>query len=333
MRPFEYTRAATIDEAPGLVAGAHTPQNGSRFLAGGTDLLTLMKADVVTPSLLVDIKRTKGVPRGIEETGDGLTLGALTTLSEIERHPLIIERYRALAEAVSLAATPQLRNMATIGGNLLQRPRCWYYRSSLFHCWLKGGTECQARDGENQHHALFGATSDTSPCVAVHPSDPAAALIALGAAIRLRGSSGERTLLVEELFAEPTDKRRTETVIQPDELVLDVSLPTPSSGARSTYLKAMDRKVWAFALVGVAASLRLERRQVTDARIVLSGVAPIPWRARDAEKVLLGQDLTPELVARAAETALEGARPLEHNGYKVPLACTLVRRALTDLVG
>ena len=329
MRTFEYVRASTLDEAPGLVQGAHTPQDGTRFLAGGTDLLTLMKADVVQPSLLVDIKRTEGLPRGVEETKDGLTLGALVTLGEIERHPGIAERYRALMEAVSLAATPQLRNMATIGGNLLQRPRCWYYRSSLFHCWLKGGAECHARDGENQHHALFGE----SPCVAVHPSDAASALIALGATVRLRGSAGERTLSVEELFAEPTEERRTETVIRPDELLLDVRLPALAGGARSTYLKAMDRKVWAFALVGVAAMLRLEHRNVAEARIVLSGVAPIPWRAHAAEQELIGQDVTPERIACAAERALEGARPLEHNGYKVPLAQNLIRRALTDLAG
>jgi xanthine dehydrogenase YagS FAD-binding subunit len=288
-----------------------------------------MKADVVQPSLLVDIKRAEGLPRGVEETEDGLTLGALVTLGEIERHEGIAERYRALWEAVSLAATPQLRNMATIGGNLLQRPRCWYYRSSLFHCWLKGGTECQATDGENQHHALFGQ----SPCVAVHPSDAASALVALGATVRLRGTSGERTLSVEELFAEPTEERRTETVIRPDELLLDVRVPVPAKGARSTYLKAMDRKVWAFALVGVAAMLRLDGREVAEARIVLSGVAPIPWRTQAAERELTGRDLTPERIACAAERALEGARPLEHNGYKVPLAENLVRRALTDLAG
>jgi xanthine dehydrogenase YagS FAD-binding subunit len=329
MRAFEYARAASVDEAPGLVGGEHTPQNGKRFLAGGTDLLTLMKADVIAPSLLVDIKRAEGLPRGIQEMGDGLVLGALTTLGEIERHPLISGRYRALAEAVSQAATPQLRNMATVGGNLLQRPRCWYYRSSLFDCWLKGGSECQARDGENQHHAIVGE----SPCVATHPSDAASALIALGATVRLHGSAGERTLPVEELLAEPTKERRTETVIRPDELLLDLTLPAPAAGAQSTYLKAMDRKVWAFALVGVAAALRLDGGTIADAHLVLSGVATIPWRARAAEQMLNGQQATPELVARAAETAVAAAHPLEHNGYKVPLARNLVRRALTDLAG
>lgn len=329
MRAFEYTRAASVDQAPALVAGEHTLLNGSRFLAGGTDLLTLMKADVVRPSTLVDIKRTDGLPHGIEARDGGLVLGALVTLGEIERHPEIGRQYRALYEAVAQAATPQLRNMATIGGNLLQRPRCWYFRSSLFHCWLKGGDECQARDGENQHHAVLGE----STCVATHPSDPASALIALGASVRLRGSGGERTLLVEDLFAEPTEKRRTETVIQPDELLVEVILPAPADGARSTYLKAMDRKVWAFALVGVAANLRLDGGTIGDAHLVLSGVAPIPWRARAAEQTLIGQQATPELVARAADVAVAMAQPLEHNGYKIPLARNMVRRVLTDLAG
>ena len=328
MRAFEYARATTVNEAPALVAGVHPPRNGKRYLAGGTDLLTLMKTDVLAPSLLVDIKRAEGLPRGIVEDDAGLTLGALATLSEIERHPAIQERYAALAEAVGLASTPQLRNMATIGGNLLQRPRCWYYRSSLFDCWLKGGADCPARDGENQQHALFGA----SPCVAVHPSDAASALMALGARVRLRGRAGERTLSVEQLFAEPTEDRRTETVIQPDVLVLDVTLPVPAPGTRSTYLKAMDRKVWAFALVGVAAALHLDGHKVVEANIVLSGVAPIPWRAHAAEQILVGHAATPERLAEAAEIAVADARPLEHNGYKVPLARNLIRRALSDLV-
>src|SRR4051794_27095553 len=195
MRAFEYARAASVEQAPDLLKGEHSLMNGSRFLAGGTDLLPLMKADVVRPTTLVDIKRADGLPNRSEARDGGLGLGALTTLGEIGGHPEIGQRYQALAEAVSQAATPQLRNMATIGGNLLQRPRCWYFRSSLFHCWLKGGTECHARDGENQHHALMGE----SPCVATHPSDAATALIALGASVRLHGHGGERSLAVENL--------------------------------------------------------------------------------------------------------------------------------------
>ncbi len=217
--------------------------------------------------------------------------------------------------------------MATIGGNLLQRPRCWYFRAKDFHCWLKGGNECHARDGENQQHALFGE----SPCVAVHPSDAASALVALDATVRLRSSAGERTLSVADLFAEPTEERRTETVIRPDELIVDVRLPASAAGTRSTYRKAMDRKVWAFALVGVAALMRMDGGAVADARIVLSGVASIPWRAQAAEQALIGQPATPERIAAAAEGTVAVAQPLSHNGYKVPLARNLVRQALADL--
>jgi len=319
--------SSTIADTLASIAGHDAP----RFLAGGTDMLTLMKADVVTPALLIDVKRIDDLPRGIQERPDGITIGALTTLSEVERHPAIVERYTALSQAIGQAATPQLRNMATIGGNLLQRPRCWYFRSHLFHCWLKGGESCPAQDGENQHHALFGGRTAENPCVAVHPSDPASALVALGAEIRLRGSNGERTVPIAELFAAPTADRRTETTVRPDELLVEIRLPSLPVGARSTYLKAMDRKVWAFALVGVAAALRLDGGRIAEPRLVLSGVAQIPWRARQAEQVLAGQPASPELFARAADAALADARPLEENGYKVPLARGLIQRALTEL--
>jgi xanthine dehydrogenase YagS FAD-binding subunit len=323
MRPFTYTSSATVDEVIGLLSG----DGMIRPLAGGTDLLTLMKADIAAPSQLVDIKRLADLPAGIEETAAGLTLGALTRLAEIETHPLVQNNARALAEAAALAATPQLRNMATLGGNLLQRPRCWYFRNALVQCWLKGGTECQAADGENQLHALFGA----SPCVAVHPSDLAPALLALDAVVRLRGASGERTLPLAKLFAEPSEERRTETLLGPDELIVAVQIPRQPGGTRSTYLKAMDRQVWAFALVGVAAALRVDGGQIAEARVVLSGVAPIPWRAEAAERLLVGAAPGEALFAQAAEAALADARPLEHNRYKVPLAKALLRQALAAL--
>ncbi len=326
MRPFEYASPTRID---GVL-----PQLGRdgevRPLAGGTDLITLMKADVAAPMRLLDIKRLEEMSSRIEETGDGLTLGALTTLSDIERSPLLQQRYSALAEAAAVAATPQLRNMATLGGNLLQRPRCWYFRSPRFHCWLKGGERCDARDGENQLHALFGG----GPCYAVHPSDIAPALLALDAEVRLRGRTGERTLPVGEFFVLPAADRRIETAIRADELITAVRLPPPPENVRSTYLKAMDRKIWAFALVGVAAALRMggpDGRRIEDARLVLSGVAPIPWRAQRAESLLIGNEADVELFARAADTALQGAEPLNNNHYKAPLARSLVRRALSDL--
>lgn len=323
MRPFEYSRPATIEEA--LQQRGQAGDGASQLLAGGTDLLTLLKADISAPAQLINIKQIDEIPRGITATTTGMALGALTTLSEIAQNPTIAERYPALSEAAAVAATPQLRNMATLGGNLLQRPRCWYFRNPQFHCWLKGGDECQARDGENQHHALF-----SEECCAVHPSDIAPALLALGAEVQLRGTGGERTLPLDTFFALPTDERRTETVLE-DELVLSIHLPAFVEGTHSTYLKAMDRKVWAFALVGVAAMLRIEGQKIADARLVLSGVAPIPWRAQAAEHALIGADAGDALFAQVAEIALADAQPLAQNGYKIPLAKTLIQRALSAL--
>ena len=321
MRPFDYVRPTSLGEAVGLLDG-----NGdSRLLAGGTDLLTLMKADLATPDRLVDLKRLPELDDAIAPTDDGgLRVGALATLGQIEDHPLIVQPYRALAEAAALAATPQLRNMATIGGNLLQRPRCWYYRNPHVSCWLKGGSDCPAREGDNRYHALFG----DAPCVAVHPSDPATALIALDATVDVAGPAGERVIPVGELFALPGGNRRTETILGANEVITAVTLPPRPANAGSAYLKAMDRKVWAFATVAVAASLAIEDGVVRDARLVLGGVAPIPWTVPDAAALLVGNVAGKDLFARVADTALEGAHPLAHNGYKAPLLKALIRRAL-----
>jgi len=328
VRPFDFVRAGSIEEALEFLQGSDgTGKNGSRPLAGGTDLLTLMKADLYAPERLIDIKRLAALDNRIEEDATGLTIGALTTLAQIEEDPRVRDRVPALAEAAALAATPQLRHMATIGGNLLQRPRCWYFRNPRISCWLKGGSDCPARPGENQRHALF----DLSPCVAVHPSDPATALVALDASVRLRGAGGEREMPVAEFFAPPTDRRRTETVIEDDELIVSLHIPTVAPGARNTYFKAMDRKIWAFALVGVAALVQLDGRRIANARVVLGGVAPVPWQAKAAERILNGVDVSDDVITRAAEAALEGAQPLAHNGYKIPLIKALVRRALQEL--
>jgi xanthine dehydrogenase YagS FAD-binding subunit len=329
MRPFEYVSPATVDEALALLS--QEGDSAPRLLAGGTDLLTLMKADLAAPSRLVNLKRLAGVSSGIEATAQGVTLGALTPLVAIEMHPLIQQRYPLLAEAAAVAATPQLRNMATLGGNLLQRPRCWYFRHPHCDCWLKGGGTCPAYEGENQLHALFGG----GPCYAVHPSDVAPALLALDATVLLRGRDGERTLALAEFFRLPVVERRTETSVRSDEILLAVHIPSLPDRTHSTYLKAMDRKVWAFALVGVAVVLRLggeTGHQVEAARLILSGVAPIPWRTVAAEEALIGAEASEALCARAAEVALAEAEPLRQNAYKVPVAKALIRRGLTTLI-
>jgi xanthine dehydrogenase YagS FAD-binding subunit len=327
MRAFEYVSANALPELGSEIEGDVRP------LAGGTDLLPLMKADVLAPSRLVDLKRVAELNAEIAESADGVTIGALTSLASLDSSAVLRQRYTALAEAAGLAATPQLRNMATLGGNLLQRPRCWYFRSPHFACWLKGGEECFAREGENQLHAII----DVSPCVAVHPSDPPAALLALDAEVEVWSAGGAapgtRHVPLDEFFTAPTDERRAENVLQAGEIVTAVRLPS-RSGVRSTYRKAMNRKVWAFALVGVAAALRFDAAgRVADARVVLNGVAPVPWRARAAEQVLVGASagLSDTTVERAAQAAVEAAQPLAQNGYKVPLAQGLVRQALRSL--
>lgn len=325
MRAFDYASATVLDEALALLGR----DGGVRPLAGGTDLLPLMKADVFAPEQLLDIKRLPGL-RGIAREPDGgLRIGGLTTLSEIEENPLVRQRYAVLVEAIGEAATPQLRNMATLGGNLLQRPRCWYYRSSHFHCWLKGGDDCPMREGENRFATLF----DESPCVAVHPSDVAPALLALDAEVEVRGSRGERTLPVSELLQPPTEERRTETTLAPDELITAVRIAPLPAGARSSYLKAMDRKAWAFALVSVATVLQVQNNRIAHARLVLGGVANVPHRAISAERLLLGAAPSDDLFRRAADAALAGAHPLSANRYKLPLAKTLVRRGLAAVAG
>lgn len=319
MKPFDYDRPASLAQALAALA------QDSRPLAGGTDLLTLMKADLEAPRRLVDVMAL--LPRAIEHGAGGAGIGAAATLADLELDAGVRSRYAALAEAAALAASPQLRNAATIGGNLLQRPRCWYFRNARIDCWLKGAERCPAREGENRAHALFGG----GPCCAVHPSDPAAALLAFDAEARLAGRSGERWLALERLFALPQPARRSETVLGAQELLLELRLPAPPAGTRSTYLKAMDRKAWSFALAGVAAALAVSGGRITHARVVLSGVAPVPWRARAAERALAGAPAAEASFESAAAAALQDAVPLRHNGYKMTLVRALVRRALQEL--
>jgi xanthine dehydrogenase YagS FAD-binding subunit len=321
MRAFEYSSGKALPEVVDLM------QHGARPLAGGTDLLPLMKLGLARPGRLVDIKRVAGLSSRITFQHH-VSLGALTTLAEIESHPEIVRRYAVLAQAAAAAATPQLRNVATLGGNLLQRTRCWYFRNAHVQCWLKGGSDCPARDGENRLHAILGEGT----CRAVHPSDLAPALLALDAEVQLRGPRGERRLPLAEFFAAPADARRTETTLADDELIAAVHLPPLDAGTNSAYLKAMDRKAWAFALVSCAVVLRLEGRRICHARVVLGGVAARPWRAAAAEERLLGAPASEALLDEAAAAALQGAVPLRHNAYKEPLARALLRRALGKLI-
>lgn len=325
MRPFSYARPASVDQAVRLLDGDWRTAR-SRALAGGTDLLTVMKAGVLSPERLVDIKGLPGLD-AITVDDDGLQIGALATLDAVAAHPVIRERYTALAEAAESAASPQLRAAGTVGGNLCQESRCWYYRGE-FPCIRKGGEICFAERGQNREHAILGA----GPCYDVLPSDLAPPLAALEGAAEIAGPSGTRVLPIEHGFYMPhwKDPRRR-TWLEQGEIVTRVGVPAPPPGARSTFVKAMDRAAWTFALASVAVALGTTDGAVSHVRIVLGGVAALPWRCLHAEESLIGRPLTEETIREAARLALEGALPLEHNQYKVPLGQGLVRRALRTL--
>lgn len=294
-----------------------------RIIAGGTDLVPLMRSGIANPDLLVNVK-TIGDLKGIEHRpGASLKFGPLTTLDEIQSNPIARERLAPLVQAIGVSASPQLRHMATIAGNLCQRPRCWYFRGD-FHCLKKGGVTCYAHHGENRYHAVLGG----GPCYIVHPSDPAPALIALGARLRILGPRGSRNMDLADFFILPKTEPHQENVLQPNEIITEIEVPEPLAGARGVYVKAMERQAWSFAIASVAVVAWLADGVVQDIRIVLGGVAPIPWRATAAEAAIKGKAITPDTTWQAANAALANAEPLSHNAYKVPLAKELIKQAL-----
>ncbi|HEX9494302.1 MAG TPA: xanthine dehydrogenase family protein subunit M, partial [Candidatus Limnocylindria bacterium] len=321
MKPFAYARPKAVTEALELARG------GATVMAGGTDLLGLMKDGIASPERIVDIRGLEPLRGWTRAKGKGLRIGALVTLAELEASAELAKLLPIIGEALRPAATLQLRGMGTVGGNLLQRNRCWYFRDEAYPCWLKGGVRCFAIDGDNRQHAIVGAEE----CVAVAPSDLAPALIACDATVSLSGSRGSRTVPLVDLFVTPHGRVRREHAITPDELITEVRVPENALARRGAFEKAMERKTWSFALVSVAVSAKVIGGVVRDARIVLGGVAPVPWRARDAEKLLEGRALDDSACQAAADAALERAEPLKDNGYKVPLARELVRRTLRRL--
>jgi xanthine dehydrogenase YagS FAD-binding subunit len=319
MHNFEHASPHTLDEVFALLAP------GAALIAGGTDLVARMQEGLARPERVIDLKRVAGLD-AIDLTTNGLALGALARIADIAGQAEIGARWPALAQACQAAASPPLRNMGTLGGNLLQASRCAYYRGP-FECLLKGGPRCFARDGENREHALFGYADDG--CVHVAPSDPAVALAALDARVTLRAAGGERACRVADLYHVPTAADPRSHTVAPSDVL--VAVHVPATAARSVYLKAMDRAAWTFALASVAIALEIEGDVVARPRVVLGGVAALPWRAEAAEAALAGQRLDDATIARAAQAATEGARPLAHNHYKVPLVQGLVRQALRAL--
>ena len=321
LKSFSYVRPTSLDEAvTQLKAG------GARVHAGGTDLIGCLQNGVFDAERVVSLAAIPAL-RGIRDgSGGAMRIGALTPLSEIAGHPLVHERYPALAQAASVVGTPQLRNQGTLGGNLCQKPRCPYYRGP-FACRRKGGDICFAMGGPNEGHAIFGGVR----CHMVHPSDTAAALTALGATVVVAGPDGERRVAMDDFFVPPRVDPTRETVLQPGELVSEVLLPRPAEGVRSSYRKAAQRQTWDFALAGVALALRFADGRVAEANVVFSGVAPVPWRSAAAEEALAGHPLTPEVVERAAAAAVEGASPMRDNAYKVELLRGVLEQSLSAL--
>jgi xanthine dehydrogenase YagS FAD-binding subunit len=314
---FAYVRAGSKKEAVDHLSSAD-----AHLHAGGTDLLGCAREHVFAVKKVVSIAQIDEL-RGIQETADGgLRIGALTTITEVAEHPAIGARYPGLAQAASEVASPQLRNQGTLGGNLCQRPRCWYFRGE-FHCAKKGGDMCYAVDGENRYHAIFGG----DPCYIVHPSDTAPMLVALGATVRLAGPSGERSLPLEDFFVLPSENLQHENSLGQGEMVTEVLLP-PANGKKSSYRKVRERGSWDFALASVALAVTLRGQQVEAARVVLGGVAPKPWRSPAAEAALAGRPLDAATVTAAAAAAVEGAEPLEQNAYKVLLVKGIVEESL-----
>jgi xanthine dehydrogenase YagS FAD-binding subunit len=299
------------------------------FLAGGTTQVDLMKDGVLSPKVLIDITR---LPlRGVAASGGLLRVGALTTMEELAADPVVAERLAVVRESLLLAASPQLRNMATVGGNLLQRTRCRYYRDLGCACNRRvPGSGCDALHGHHRMHAVLGTSEH---CIAAHASDLAVALVALDAVVHVRGADGERTVPLTEFYRTPGVTPDVENALEPGELIVSVDVPLLPAGARSGYLKVRDRASYEFALAAAAVALEITDGVIRDARVALGGLATVPWRSRAAEDVLRGAAVTPEACAAAAEAALSGATPRPGNAFKVELGKRTIVRALSVVAG
>jgi xanthine dehydrogenase YagS FAD-binding subunit len=324
MHAFAYQRAS--DERAAIATGTRP---GAAFIAGGTDLMQLWKLGAAAPALIVDISR---LPLDRIEAREGvMVLGALARMSDAANHPLVRDNAPAIAEALLASASPQVRNMASLGGNLLQRTRCGYFRGAEFPCnKRRPGSGCAAFDGENRPHAIFGASSQ---CAATHPSDLAVALVALEARVRLRGTAGDRVLPVDDFFLLPGDRPERDTALAIGEMLVEIEVPLTARARRSRYLKIRDRASFEFALLSVAVAIESDMRGVTAIRVAAGGVGTKPWRLTACETALVGAPLDDAALRAAAEHAAVGARPLSGNAFKLDLLKRAVFRALVEARG
>ena len=322
MQPFRHLTPATTGEAIDSLA---TSAGKPRLLAGGTTLIDLMKLEVEQPDLLIDITRIRELHE-IHTDGDTLVFGALVHMSDVADHPVIKRDYPVLSEALSRGASQQLRNMATLGGNLLQRTRCAYFRDTQFPCNKRApGSGCAAIDGANRGHALLGTSSQ---CIATYPGDWAVALVAMDAAIDTLSPRGHRSIPIGELHRQPGDTPQIDHVLAPDEMIIRTRVPASALGRASTYVKIRDRESYAFALTSAAVALAMDGDRVRDARIALGGVATVPWRAREAERSLVGKRLDEATARHAGSLAFEGAQTRPQNQFRVPLGINTIVAAV-----
>ncbi|QNH60978.1 FAD binding domain-containing protein [Hymenobacter sediminicola] len=327
MNDFSYTQPATAKEATALRKDTPT----AAYIAGGTTLLDLMKAHLQEPPQLIDITRLPFT--GIELTTDGLRIGALERMSTVGEHPLVVQQFPAVSQSLLLAASPQLRNMASIGGNILQRTRCGYFRDAAFPCNKRvAGSGCPALTGDNHNLAILGVSDS---CIATaYPGDLSVALAALDAVLTLENQKGkQRRVPVTAFYLLPGTTPHKETVLEPGELIVAVTIPTAAHAQRSTYLKVRERSSYAYALASAAVGLDVQSGTIRSARVALGGVGAQPWRSREAETVLTGAPATEATFRAAAAAALQGARPREQNRFKVELAQNTLVRALQQLAG
>ena len=323
MKNFQYGKPTSLEQAAAFL-GKGDPN--VYVMGGGTDLLGEIKEGLVAPAIVIDLKAVPGLAY-IKKDKEGLAIGALTTITELAGDAGIQKDYRALHEAAKAVASPQLRNMGTIGGNLCQRPRCWYYRDARVVCSKKGGSQCYAAKGRNKYHAIFAG----GICYAVCPSDLAPALIALDGKVAISSAKGERTVPLAEFFMPPIVNVRKENILNGQEIVKEIRVPPAKPNEKSSYLKFIERGSWDFAVVSAAVRAVLSGTTVEDIRIVCGGVAPVPWRMKKAEDALKGRKATEAAGRQAAKIALKEAAPLAENGYKVEVLETIIARAIAAL--
>jgi xanthine dehydrogenase YagS FAD-binding subunit len=335
MKAFTNANPRDLKEASALLADAAKKNQSAAIAGGGSDVLGMIKEHLIQPDVLVHLRGIPGMDKiGYVHEDDfkqtrppSVSIGGLITLDALSRDPIIRKDYAVLAEAAGHVGTPQIRNAGTLAGNVAQRPWCWYYRNG-FPCYKNGGKTCFSVTGENEFHAIFGG----GPSFIVHPSDTAVALVALGALFKIEGLTRPRIVTAEEFFRLPKLDPARENTLAANEILAEVILPAAKPGVKSTYHKVLDRESWTHAVVSAGVVLELSGDVCKSARVVLGGVAPIPWRLPKVEAMLAGQKITPDLAARAGEAAIEGAQPLAKNGYKLPLTSATVRRTVLGLV-